>query len=60
MTYRQEVPALYRLVMAGTGHQWDASRIFATEMMKRFDRVLIDTPTERTRKAALGLPAAVS
>ena len=57
VTYRREVPALHRLVMAGQGPQWDASKDLATEMMKRFDRVLVDTPTERARKAAL---AAVS
>jgi hypothetical protein len=60
VTYRREVPALHRLVMAGEGPQWDAAKDLAVEMMKRFDRVLVDTPTERARKADLLLPAAVS
>ncbi len=49
--YRREVPALYRLAMAGTGSQWDAAKDLAAEMMKRFDLVLVDTPTERVRRA---------
>jgi hypothetical protein len=59
-TYRREVPALHRLVMAGKGQQWDASKDLATEMMKRFDQVLVDTPTVRERKASLAVRAAVS
>jgi plasmid replication initiation protein len=51
--YRREVPALYRLAMAGTGSQWDAAKDLAAEMMKRFDLVLVDTPTERVRRATL-------
>jgi hypothetical protein len=58
LVYRREVPALHRLVMAGQGPQWEAAQDLAAEMMKRFDRVLVDTPTERARKAALGLQAA--
>ncbi len=55
--YRREVPALYQLVMAGTGPQWDAAKDLAAEMMKRFDLVLVDTPTERISKAALAVAA---
>ena len=56
----QEIPALHRLVMAGKGQQWDAAKDLATEMMKRFDQVLVDTPTMRAHKASLAVPAAVS
>ncbi|HME26656.1 MAG TPA: hypothetical protein VKI44_35920 [Acetobacteraceae bacterium] len=59
-SYRQEIPALHRLVIAGEGPQWDAAKDLSAEMMKRFDRVLVDTPTVRARRATLGLPAAVS
>jgi hypothetical protein len=59
-SYRWEIPALYRLVMDAKGPQWDAAKDLSTEMMKRFDRILVDTPTVRARKAALGLPATVS
>jgi hypothetical protein len=55
--YRSEVPALYKLVMAGTGPQWDAAKDLAAEMMRRFELVLADTPTERLRKAALEVSA---
>ena len=41
--YRREVPAIHRLVMVGTGQQWDAAKDLSAEMMKRFDRVLVDT-----------------
>jgi hypothetical protein len=51
--YRREVPALYQVVMAGRGPQWDAAKDLAAEMMKRFDLVLGDTPTEPVRRAAL-------
>jgi hypothetical protein len=57
VTYRREIPELHRTVMAGKGPQWEAAKDLSAEMMKRFDRVLVDTPTERARKAAL---AAVS
>ena len=59
-SYRRDIPALHRLVVAGDGPQWDAAKDLSVEMMKRFDRVLIDTPTMRARKSALGIPAAVS
>ena len=59
-SYRRDIPALHRLVLAGDGPQWDAAKDLSVEMMKRFDRVLIDTPTMRARKSALGIPAAVS
>jgi hypothetical protein len=59
-TYRQDVPALHSLVMAGKGKQWEAAKDLSAEMMKRFDRVLVDTPTVRARKAALAAPASVS
>ena len=55
--YLSEVPALYNLVLAGKGAQWTPARDLAEEMMRRFDRVLTDTPTMRARKAGL---AAVS
>ncbi|HXA25801.1 MAG TPA: hypothetical protein VNW90_26265 [Acetobacteraceae bacterium] len=55
--YRREVPALYRLAMAGIGPQWEAAKDLAAEMMKRFDLVLADTPTERISTAA---PAVVA
>jgi hypothetical protein len=58
--YRSEVPALYKLVMAGTGPQWDAAKDLAAEMMRRFELVLADTPTERLRKAALEVSAQAS
>jgi hypothetical protein len=60
MAYRQEIPALHRRVIAGEGPQWDAPKDLSVEMMKRYERVLVDTPTVRARKAALGLTAAVS
>jgi hypothetical protein len=59
LSYRRDIPALHRLVMAGEGPQWEAARDLAAEMMRRFDRVLVDTPTERARKAALALTTAV-
>ena len=59
-SYRRDIPALHRRVLAGDGPQWDAAKDLSVEMMKRFDRVLIDTPTMRARKSALGIPAAVS
>jgi hypothetical protein len=55
VSYRQQIPALYRQVMAGQGPDWEAAKDLAAEMMKRFDGVLVDTPTERARKVALGL-----
>ena len=58
--YRREIPALHRLVVVGAGPQWDAAKDLSAEMMRRFDRVLVDTPTERARKAARGLLEAVS
>ena len=58
--YRREIPALHRLVVAGAGPQWEAAKDLSAEMMLRFDRVLMDTPTVRTRKAARGLLEAVS
>ena len=39
--------------MAGEGPQWEAAKDLSVEMMKRFDRVLVDTPTVRARRAAL-------
>jgi hypothetical protein len=59
-SYRRDIPALHRRVLAGDGPQWDAARDLSVEMMKRFERVLIDTPTMRARRSALGIPAAVS
>lgn len=59
-TYRRDIPALYRLVMAGTGSEWDAAKDLAAEMMKRFDLVLVDTPTQRALRAVGMLPAAAS
>ena len=59
LSYRREIPALHRLVAAGEGPQWEAAKDFAAEMMRRFDRVLVDTPTERERKAAAALATAV-
>ena len=59
-SYRREIPALHRLVKAGKGAQWDAAKDLSVEMMKRFDRVLVDTPTMRSRRAALGIPATAS
>ena len=38
--------------MAGQGPQWEVAKDLSTEMMKRFDRVLVDTPTLRALKAA--------
>jgi hypothetical protein len=58
--YRREIPALHRVVVAGEGPEWEAAKDLSAEMMRRFDRVLVDTPTVRARKAALGLPEAVS
>jgi hypothetical protein len=49
--YRKDIPALHRLVMTAQGRQWDAAKDLSTEMMKRFDRVLVDTPTVRAFKA---------
>jgi hypothetical protein len=50
---------MHRLVVAGEGPQWEAAKDLATEMMRRFDLVLVDTPTERARKAAVTLATAV-
>lgn len=55
--YRREVPALYQLVIAGRGPQWDAAKDLAAEMKKWFDLVLADTPTEPVRRAALAAGA---
>jgi hypothetical protein len=51
-SYRREIPALNRLVMTGQGPQWETAKDLSTEMMKRFDRVLVDTPTVRALNAA--------
>jgi hypothetical protein len=58
--YRADVPALYRLVMTATGPGWDTAKDLAAEMMKRFDLVLVDTPTQRALRVAGMLPASVS
>ena len=57
VSYRQDIPALHRFVMANDGPQWDAAKDLSAEMMKRFDRVLVDTPTQRARAMELA-PAA--
>jgi len=59
-SYRRDIPALHRLVLAGDGPQWDAAKDLSMEMMKRFQRVLVDTPTERARRAAMSVPETVS
>ena len=59
-SYRRDIPALNRLVMAATGPDWDAAKDLAAEMMKRFDLVLEDTPTLRALKAAGRLPASAA
>ncbi len=59
-TYRHDIPALYRLVMTGTGSEWDAAKDLAAEMMKRFDLVLVDAPTQRVLRASGMLSASVS
>jgi hypothetical protein len=51
-SYRRDIPALNRLVMTGQGPQWETAKDLSTEMMKRFDRVLVDTPTLRVIKAS--------
>jgi len=51
VSYRREIPALHRFVMAGEGAQWDTAKDLSAEMMKRFARVLVDTPTQRAREA---------
>ncbi len=58
-SYRQDIPALHRRVMTAAGAEWDAARDLSAEMMKRFDRVLVDTPTLRALKAASVMPASV-
>ena len=55
--YRQDVPALHRFVTAGEGAQWDAAKDLSAEMMKRFARVLVDTPTQRSREVELAVAA---
>jgi hypothetical protein len=57
--YREDIPALDRLVTAARGPEWDAAKDLAVEMMRRFDRAMEDTPTERLRKVRLGLRPAV-
>jgi hypothetical protein len=59
-TYRRDIPALYQRVMAGTGWEWDAAKDLAAEMMKRFDFVLVDTPTQRVLRRVSPLPASAS
>lgn len=59
-SYRRDIPILNRLVVTATGPDWDAAKDLATEMMKRFDLVLVDTPTQRALRAAGALPASVS
>jgi hypothetical protein len=59
-TYRRDIPALYQRVMAGTGWEWDAAKDLAAEMMKRFDLVLVDTPTQRVLRRVSPLPASAS
>jgi hypothetical protein len=58
--YRREVPALYRLVRLATGPEWEAAKDLAAEMMKRFELVLAETPTQRALRAALMSPASAS
>jgi len=59
-SYRRDIPALNRLVMAGTGPEWDAAKDLSAEMMKRFDLVLVDTPTQRALRAVGRLPASAA
>jgi hypothetical protein len=59
-SYRREVPALHQLVIAGDGPQWEAAKDLSAEMMRRFDLVLVDTPTLRARKASLEAAASAS
>jgi hypothetical protein len=59
-SYRRDIPALNRLVMAATGPEWDTAKDLAAEMMKRFDLVLVDTPTQRAFRVAGRLPASVA
>jgi hypothetical protein len=43
--YREEVPALHRMVMSGTGTQWDAAQDLAVEMMRRYAKIFsVDAP----------------
>jgi hypothetical protein len=51
--YRRDVPSLHQRVLKGRGADWDAAKDLSQEMMKRFDRVLVDTPTQRALKAEL-------
>ena len=37
------------------GPQWETAKDLSAEMMKRFARVLVDTPTQRARKAELAV-----
>ena len=39
------------------GAQWDAAKDLSAEMMKRFARVLVDTPTQRSREVELAVAA---
>jgi hypothetical protein len=55
--YRLFIPALHRFVLAGNGAQWDTAKDLSAEMMKRFARVLVDTPTQRAREAELAVAA---
>jgi len=57
VSYRQDVPALHRFVMAGEGAQWDAAKDLSAEMMTRVARVLVDTPTQRSREVELAVAA---
>lgn len=56
-TYRRDIPELNRLVENAKGPGWGAAKDLAAEMMNRFDRVLVDTPTMRARRAFVAAAA---
>jgi hypothetical protein len=54
LAYREEVPALHRMAMSGTGTRWVAAQDLATEMMRRYAKIFsVDAPpTARERELA--------
>jgi hypothetical protein len=59
-TYRRDIPQLNQLVWAAQGAEWEAAKDLAIEMMKRFNRAVVDTPTRRGLRAAAPVAEAVS
>ena len=57
VSYRRDVPALHRRVVQANGSEWDVAKDLSEEMINRFNRVLVDTPTRRALKRGIAIAA---